>query len=275
MARTTRKSSTRTTRPQSRAEVNSEEKLSPEVVRALNKQYSSQSRPPFLLYGLILLLLAFSGYMFYQMQTLKSQAMNNVANNPAAIPTRPSELKVAKPDPNKDHWRGEKDVRYVWVDYSDLECPFCKRIHPDLIKIMGEYQGKLAWVFRHYPLPFHPKAQKSAEAVECANELGGSEAFWSMNDRIYDKMPDLELTQLGEVAGEVGLDTAAFQQCLDSGKYAQKVKDMLNEGSQAGVQATPTGVIYDMKTGKTRLVEGAVPYETLKQEIDTFMAQNK
>lgn len=274
MAKTTKRTATRTSRPSARTEVKSDEKLSPEVIQALNKQYAGGGRPPYLLYALIVLLLAFSGYMFYQMQTLKTAA-NNGLNNPAAVPTRPTELKVAKPDANKDHWRGSKSARYVWVEYSDLECPFCKRIHPDLVKVMGEYTDNVAWVFRHYPLPFHPKAQKTGEAVECANELGGSEAFWSMNDLIFEKMPDLELTQLADVATEVGLDAGAFQECLDSGKYEQKIKDQLNEGSQAGVQATPTGVIYDTKTGKTRLVEGAVPYETLKQEIDNFIAANK
>ena len=180
---------------------------------------------------------------------------------------------VGKPN-SQDHWRGNTNARYVWVEYSDLECPFCKRIHPDLVKLTSE-NPDIAWVFRHYPLPFHPKAQKSAEAVECAQELGGTEAFWKMNDAIFEKMPDLELTQLSDVASEIGLDSAAFQQCVDSGKFANKVKSEQEEGTKAGVQATPTGVIYDMKTGKTKLVEGALPYESLKQELQSFIAQNK
>ena len=163
----------------------------------------------------------------------------------------------------------------MWVEYSDLECPFCKRIHPDMLKLTSEYKDKISWIFRHYPLPFHPKAQKSAEAVECAGDQKGSDGFWQMTDLIFEKMPDMELTSLPDLAGQLGLDSAAFKQCLDSGKFEKKVKDQLAEGNKAGVQATPTGVIYDMQTGKTVLIEGALPYDSLKQSLDTFLSANK
>lgn len=278
-ARKNSKTTRRASRPVSHDETvdSYEERLSPEAIRKLNESLGKPSRPPYLLILLVVALTLFSGYLFMQVQTLKKQATAPAAGQQAAgnqvAPTRPTSLKIAKPT-TQDHWRGNTNARYVWVEYSDLECPFCKRIHPDLVKLMGE-NADIAWVFRHYPLPFHPKAQKSAEAVECANELGGTEAFWKMNDAIFEKMPDLELTQLADVASEAGVDAAAFQQCLDSGKFASKVKSEQDEGTKAGVQATPTGVIYDMKTGKTKLVEGALPYDSLKQELQTFIAQNK
>ena len=201
-------------------------------------------------------------------------AGNNVANNDAAQPpARPTELKIAKPS-DKDHWRN-KDARFVFVEYSDLECPFCKKLHPDLNKLMEEYDGKLGQVFRHFPLQFHAKAQKTAEAIECAAELGGEDSFWKLQDAIFEKMPDVELSELPALAADQGLNQSEFKQCLDSGKYAQKVKDQLDEGVKAGVQATPTGVVYDMKTGKTKLIEGAVPYEQLKSDIDAFIKQQE
>ncbi len=277
-ARKNSKTTRRASRPVSQSEnVDSyEERLSPEAIRKLNESLGKPSRPPYLLILLVVALTLFSGYLFMQVQTLKKQAAAPGAGQQAGnqvAPTRPTSLKVTKPN-SQDHWRGNTNARYVWVEYSDLECPFCKRIHPDLVKLTSE-NPDIAWVFRHYPLPFHPKAQKSAEAVECAQELGGTEAFWKMNDAIFEKMPDLELTQLSDVASEIGLDSAAFQQCVDSGKFANKVKSEQEEGTKAGVQATPTGVIYDMKTGKTKLVEGALPYESLKQELQSFIAQNK
>ncbi len=138
---------------------------------------------------------------------------------------------------------------------------------------MGEYQGKLAWVYRQFPLPFHPKAQKTAEGSECVAELGGNDAFWKYTDEVFEKMPDIELTGISEVAANAGVNADAFQKCVDSGKYEKSVKDQSAEGSQAGVQATPTSVVYDMQTGKTTTIEGALPYESLKSELDTFMAK--
>jgi protein-disulfide isomerase len=219
----------------------------------------------------------FAGYLWNKNQTLEQAVKNgtNVAvNDPQQPAARPTELNIAKPT-DKDHWRGNKDARFVFVEYSDLECPFCKKLHPDLAKIMEVYNGKLSQVFRHFPLSFHQNAQKEAEGSECMAELGGNDAFWKYQDDIFDRTTSngtgFALDALGPLAAEIGVDQTAFQNCLDSGKYAQKVKDQENEGATAGVQATPTGVVYDLKTGKTHLIEGAVPYDQLKSEIDAFM----
>ncbi|OGK17962.1 hypothetical protein A3G67_04735 [Candidatus Roizmanbacteria bacterium RIFCSPLOWO2_12_FULL_40_12] len=230
----------------------------------------SQSRTQTLLVILLIVVSFFSGYLFFKLKNLEQ---GGGLPNQAQLPQQaPADVKAAKPSANSDHWRGPKDARYVWVEYSDLECPFCKTIHPNLVKLQADYPGKFAWIYRHYPLSFHPKAQKTAEAVECAAEQGGDDAFWKMVDAIFEKMPDLELSQLPQVAKEAGLDSAALKQCLDSGKNEKKVKDQLAEGVKAGVQATPTSVIFDTKTGKTTTVEGAVPYDQLKQAIDKALA---
>jgi len=222
---------------------------------------------------LVLLLIAisfFTGFLFFKVQSLEKGggAAQQLGQQQQAA--RPTELKIAKPS-TSEHWRGSKDAKFVLVEYTDLECPFCKQAHPTLQKLLSENEGKMAWVLRHFPLSFHPKAQKSAEAVECAAEQGGDEAFWKMTDAIYEKMPDLELTGLAGVATSVGLDGSALQSCMDSGKFAQKIKDEQAEGAKAGVQATPSNVIYNLTTGKTLLVEGALPYDQFKTQLDAFI----
>ena len=232
------------------------------------------AKPPYLLIVLLMAVSFFAGYLIFKVSALQ-QKLNDGGGNTANAQQQaaaPKDLKIKKPQAN-EHWRGDKNARYVWVTYSDYECPFCKRNHPDVVKLMGEYQGKLAWVYRQFPLPFHPKAQKSAEGSECVAELGGNDAFWKYTDEVFDKMPDLELTGLSGVASDIGVNADAFQKCLDSGKYEKTVKDQSAEGSQAGVQATPTAVLYDMQTGKTTTIEGALPYENLKTELDNFMAK--
>lgn len=227
-----------------------------------------------LLVILLIVISFFAGYLFFKVKNLeKGQALGSAQQNQPQAEKSPDQ-KIKKPELN-EHWNGQENARFVWVEYSDMECPFCKQIHPDLTKLLNVYSGKMAWVYRHFPLPSHSKAQKSAEATECAADLGGNEAFWKMLAAIFEKMPDLELSQLPTLASQIGLDEANFMQCLDGGKFEKKVKDYLTEGSQAGIQATPTSVIYDMKTGKTKLVEGALPYESLRQELDNFLSQNK
>ncbi len=229
------------------------------------------NRTQTLLVILLIIVSFFSGYLFFQ---LKSLQQGGAVPGQAQLPQQAADVKAAKPSYENDHWRGSKDARLVWVEYSDLECPFCKSAHPNIAKLLEEYPGQVAWVYRHYPLSFHPKAQKSAEAAECAAEQGGNDAFWKMTDAIIEKMPELELSQLPGIAKEVGLNDASLKQCVDSGKYEKKVKDQLAQGTKEGVQATPTSVVFDTKTGKTQTVEGAVPYEQMKQAVDQALSQN-
>ncbi len=207
-------------------------------------------------------------------------AANNVgANQPVAAPVDPT-IPVKADTLNltsvsdKDHIRGSKNAKLTWIEYSDLECPYCKKIHPDLQKMMTDYDGKVRWVYRHFPLTsIHSKAPKEAEATECAAELGGNNAFWKYVDRLFEVTPannGLDEKQLPEIASYAGINKAKFQSCLDSGKYAQHVADDLNGGSKAGVSGTPKGFLLDGK-GNAWVINGAVPYATIKSVIDAAL----
>lgn len=224
---------------------------------------------------LVLLLIAisfFTGFLYFKVQSLEKGGGAAQQLDQQQQQARPTELKITKPT-TSEHWKGSKDAAFVLVEYSDLECPFCKSAHPTLQKLLSDNEGKMAWVFRHYPLSFHPKAQKAAEAVECAADQGGNDGFWKMTDAVYEKMPDLELTGMADLATSVGLDGSSLQTCMDSNKFAQKVKDQQAEGTKAGVQATPSNVIYNLKTDKTLLIEGALPYEQMKPQVEGFLSK--
>jgi len=192
-----------------------------------------------------------------------------------AAPEPPKELKIKKPDASEDHWKGPKDARYVHVEYSDFECPFCSKYHETFTQLEKEYAGKMAFVYRHFPLSFHPLAQPSAEASECIASIGGNEAFWTFHNDIFTAMPSVTLEQLPDFAVKAGVNKAAFQTCFDAKKFTAKVKAQASEGQNAGVNATPTNVIYDMKTGKTTVIAGAYPFDQAKTIIDTFMKENQ
>lgn len=190
----------------------------------------------------------------------------NVAGTPSP------KVAVRAVDPAVDHIRGSPDAPVTLVEYSDTECPFCKRFHPDLQRAVDEYPGKVRWVYRHFPLDqLHRKARKEAEATECAAAQG---KFWEYVDRIFAVTPSndgLDPDQLPVVAKDVGLDVAAFEKCLKDGVYAKRVQDDLADAERAGGQGTPFTVILGPKS-QTVPFSGAQPYENLKQAIDSLLA---
>ena len=197
-----------------------------------------------------------------------------VAQAPGTTPTThgtpPAPSKVNIVLQAGDYIRGTKNAPVTLVEYSDLECPFCKRFHPEMLQLMQEYSGKVAWVYRHFPLSFHQNAQKEAEAAECVGKLGGNNAFWSFVDKVYERTTSngtgFALTALGPLAKEVGVSQSKFQSCLDSGEFTAKVQADEQEGSGFGVAGTPTTFVNGTP------VEGAVDYAQLKAAVDQALA---
>lgn len=190
-------------------------------------------------------------------------------------PTNPGSGPISlAPVTDRDHVLGAADAELTLVEYSDYECPFCKSFHPTVKRVLQEYEGRLKIVYRHFPLSFHANAQKQAEASECVAELAGNEAFWEFTDAIFERTTSggtgFALADLPKLAVEVGANEAKFTECLDSGKYNQYVLDDMQSGVAAGVQGTPGSIIVD-QDGNTRAVEGAVPYETLKADIEAML----
>jgi len=175
-----------------------------------------------------------------------------------------------------DHIRGNIDAPVKIVEYSDTECPFCKRFHLTMQQVMSEYgkNNKVAWIYRHSPIDaLHSKARKEAEATECANELGGSEKFWAYLDRIYEVTPTnngLDPKELPNIALYVGLNVADFNTCLNSGKYAQRIEEDLQNANATGGGGTPWSIVI-AKDGKKYSINGAQPYELVKQTIDSAL----
>jgi predicted DsbA family dithiol-disulfide isomerase len=91
------------------------------------------------------------------------------------------------PVTSDDHIFGNKDAEVTIVEYTDMECPFCARVHPTMKKLVEDYDGKVNWVVRHYPLDaIHENARLKAEAAECAWEQGGDEAFFKYTDELFE-----------------------------------------------------------------------------------------
>ena len=179
----------------------------------------------------------------------RSNAPTSLAINQQAQPSVPTEpsvtLDALKPVSADDHIRGNPDAPIKIVEYSDTECPFCKRFHETMKQVMGEYgdTGKVAWVYRHFPLDqLHSKARKEAEALECAGAQGGNDMFWKYTDRLYEITESnnrLEASELPKIAAYVGIDVAKFNDCLSSGTYAEHVANDLENAVAIGASGLP------------------------------------
>jgi protein-disulfide isomerase len=133
--------------------------------------------------------------------------------------------------------KGPATAPVTIVEFSDFQCPFCSRAAQVLKQIEERYKGQVRVVFRDFPLPKHEQAAKAAEAASCANEQGH---FWPMHDRIFENQANLQTGDLKRLASEIGLNREAFDRCLDTGKYANRLRRDVEEGESYGVRGTPT-----------------------------------
>jgi protein-disulfide isomerase len=108
------------------------------------------------------------------------------------------------------HIKGNKDAEIYLVEYSDLECPYCKAFHATMESIMKKNEGKVAWVYKHFPLPFHPNAKPSAIAAECIATLGGNDKFWQFTDGVFTDTIKLSDAEYLKAAGKLGLTAETF-----------------------------------------------------------------
>ena len=186
-----------------------------------------------------------------------------LSNQPAPTDAEPSVINQTFNITKSDHVRGDFNAPVTLVEFSDFECPFCERHYPTMNQIIGNYKGKVRLVYKHFPLSFHPNAQKAAESSECAGEQG---KFWEYHDKLFENQPGgFSTDKFKQWAVELKLNAKKFNDCFDSGKYASKVQADSQEGAQKGVNGTPATFING------QLVSGAVPYEQFKQIIDSLL----
>jgi protein-disulfide isomerase len=177
----------------------------------------------------------------------------------------------------RDHIYGDIEAGVSLVEYSDFECPFCKSFHSTAKEIVDKYKGRVNWVYRHFPLSIHnPVAQREAEASECANELGGNNAFWNFADEIYARTGSngkgVSVTDLVGLAKENGLDEEQFRSCLASNRYTSRVNEDFEEGTRIGITGTPTNFLLSNMTGELIIKRGAHSFSELKPDMDKLLS---
>ncbi len=204
-----------------------------------------------------------------------------VSPQPIVAPNIGDDSGPVKVSLDDDPVLGDKEAKLTLIEFSDYECPFCKRYFDSTLpQIKKEYvdTGKMKIVYRDLPLSFHQNAHKEAEAADCAGEQGGDEAYFKFHDIMFTKTTSngtgLSLDQLPDLAKQIGLDGAKLKSCLDSGKYVEEVDKDLAYAQSVGADGTPTFFIgkssNDGFINGTKIV-GAQPFSAFKTIIDNLL----
>jgi len=195
------------------------------------------------------------------------------------VPARPApvaDLQNVKVSIDDDPIKGDLNAPVTIVEFSDYECPFCKRNHDQVFsKLDKDYisQGKVRYVFRDYPLAFHKRAIPAAVAANCA---GQQDKYWEINDFLFQSKANLSDAKYIEFAKNNGLDLSKFEACLKDGKQEAEIAKDFEDGKNYGVRGTPSFFIGKTQKGKEMTgvyVRGARGYDVFKTEIDKLLAQ--
>ncbi len=206
-----------------------------------------------------LILGALNLYGNFNIQNKLSQiTAANVAGVINNAPSQPSRIEVSVDD---DAFKGKNDAQITIVEFSDFECPFCEKFFTNTLpQIEEKYikSGKVKFVYRDSPLPFHEFAQKAAQASECAKD---QEKFWQYHDKLFQNQQSLDIASLKKYAKEIGLNTQKFNNCLDSNQKSAEIQNDITDATKYGVSGTPTFFINGIA------LVGAQPFEVFDQII--------
>jgi protein-disulfide isomerase len=185
----------------------------------------------------------------------------------------PTKAVMSKINVTGEPFKGAKDAKVTIVEYSDFQCPFCKRGYDTIeTQVLKTYEGKVKFYFRHFPLPFHPWAMPGAIAAECA-KTQKPEAYWQLYDAFFTHQSDVNPQNVKDKATEFlkdsKIDMAKWGTCFDNKESATKVNAQHDEGAGIGVTGTPAFFING------RMLVGAQPFEQFKNVIDDELASAK
>ena len=159
---------------------------------------------------------------------------------------------------------GPMDAPVTIVEFSDYQCPYCQRAEPTVQQVLQQYEGKIRFVYKHFPLEsIHPLARGASEAAGCAEDQG---KFWEYHELVFAAKDGFEMAALEGYAKQLELDEAAFRTCMAEKRHAARVTTDLQDGQAAGVNSTPTFFVNGVK------LKGAQPFSEFQRLIDAELA---
>jgi protein-disulfide isomerase len=163
-----------------------------------------------------------------------------------------------------DPVEGPANARVTIIEYTDIQCPYCKRAQDTIRQVMAAYPKDVKLVSKAYPLPFHNRARPSAEAIFCAKDQG---KYWEYREKAFASNPKLEDSDLSQIAKDLGLNMKKWDKCVQSHAYASRIDADIAAGQDVGVQGTPHFFVNN------QVINGAQPFEAFKTVIDQELAK--
>lgn len=182
-----------------------------------------------------------------------------------------------------DHVLGSKNADIFLIEYADVNCPFCRRLHPKLKQLVkNESAGtKISWVYRHFPLAVSAdRVDPEEKALECAAVQGGDSTFFAYLEKIIAiavGRENLIVKQLTQTAGEINLNMNLFNNCLANTTYDNRIFRDHWVGSAVGVSTVPHTFLLT-REGVLEEVVGNKPlsvYEGIIKILEMSLSERK
>ena len=190
---------------------------------------------------------------------------------------------ATRPVSTADHVYGNPAAPVVLIEYADMDSEYSKDFQTVMEQVMQNYgaQGNVAWVYRDFPIVSQdPNSEQDAEAAECAANLGTPSDFFSFIDAMQAAAPGdsvFDPSGYDAIASQLGISTGSFDSCLTAHTYQPKVASDLQNAGQIGATGSPYSIL-EVKGQKPIVISGYVPYDTMKQVLDSSiqkaLAQN-
>ncbi len=202
----------------------------------------------------------------YHQATKEGKAKSNLVDPGAYLVTIPLETAYIQ---------GAKNATVMMLEFSDFQCPYCKKVQPTLQQLVKTYGDRVAFGYRHFPLAFHQEADESAIAAECAREQG---KFIEMHQMLYQQQSKQSIGDLQDLAKKIGVaDTDKFDACLKTEKYRPLLERDMEVAESVGITGTPAFIIgkYDSSKGVVvgELLTGAQPEDIFAKTLEKYLAK--
>lgn len=171
---------------------------------------------------------------------------------------------------------GAPNARFTLTEFSDIECPFCKKFHLTPKKVVDASNGLINWEWNHFPLPMHnPSAFMEAHAAECARSLKGNKGFWVYTDQLFQRTKGNGngAGDLSEIADYVGIDKTEFDACMKDGRHRNTIKAQMEKATSLNINSTPTTFLVDNSTGDVIPIDGQVTPESIAEAIENHVSK--
>ena len=173
---------------------------------------------------------------------------------------------------------GNPDAEISFVEYSDLECPFCKKLHESgtIEQILKEFDGKVNFIFKQFPLGFHPQAQMEAEAALCVWDIAWSDKYYEFITNVFKNSKanwrSYDVSSIVDLAWKIWVDKTKLNACIKAWTNKDLAKTQTQEWANLfGITGTPWNVFVNNKTGEWDKLPGAYPFESFKAKISALM----